>query len=100
MRPLIPVVLLCALVTPTVPVMAETPFPSTICHKTENMSQRLTRQHGAERSARGTQGPDQILEVWTNDRGGWTLVVTYATGLSCIVAMGKDWESLLDNPAG
>jgi len=31
------------------------------------------------------------MEVWTADQGDWTLVITYATGTSCIVAMGENW---------
>ncbi|WP_256364005.1 hypothetical protein [Ruegeria sp. 6PALISEP08] len=31
------------------------------------------------------------MEVWSNQRGDWTMVVTYATGTSCIVAMGDNW---------
>ncbi|WP_256369249.1 hypothetical protein [Ruegeria sp. HKCCA6837] len=33
------------------------------------------------------------MEVWSNQRGDWTMVVTYATGTSCIVAMGDNWLS-------
>lgn len=97
MRSLILAGLLCGLVTPAI---VDAPFPATICHSTERISDRLSQQQGAERTARGTQSPDQILEVWTNSSGAWTLVVTYATGVSCIVAMGDDWESLQAlNPA-
>jgi hypothetical protein len=38
------------------------------------------------------------MEVWTDAHGDWTLVVRYAHGLSCIVAMGEHWQSL-DGPA-
>lgn len=100
MRPFLLAALFSVFAAPMAPVAAETPFPSTICHKTAQMADRLQSRQGAARAARGAQSPDQILEVWTDDRGGWTLVVTYATGTSCIVAMGSDWESLpVKNPA-
>ncbi|WP_302478001.1 hypothetical protein [Ruegeria arenilitoris] len=31
------------------------------------------------------------MEVWTSRSGAWTMVITYANGTSCIVAMGEDW---------
>jgi hypothetical protein len=34
------------------------------------------------------------MELWSSARGDWTLVVSYATGLRCIVAMGEAWDSL------
>ena len=34
------------------------------------------------------------MEVWTDPYGDWTLVVSYATGTSCIVAMGQHWQPL------
>lgn len=53
------------------------------------MHHKLERQFRREQIAAGVRGPDQIMEVWTDDRGDWTLVTTYATGTSCIVAMGE-----------
>lgn len=82
------------------PAAAETPLAEILCEPTSRLSEKLAVQHGGARFARGTQGPDQILEVWTDERGNWTLVVTYATGVSCIVAMGENWDRLTrDNPA-
>ena len=42
----------------------------------------------AQQTASGMRGPEQMMEVWTSETGDWTMVVTYATGTSCIVAMG------------
>ncbi|WP_298847375.1 hypothetical protein [uncultured Ruegeria sp.] len=36
------------------------------------------------------------MEVWTDQNGDWTMVVTYATGTSCIVAMGEHWHDHAD----
>lgn len=82
------------------PTRAASPIADILCEPTHALAHRLTRQHGEARFARGTQGPDQVMEVWTDDRGGWTLVVTYATGTSCIVAMGENWDPVqAENPA-
>lgn len=44
----------------------------------------------------GVRDPEQVMEVWTDPRGHWTMVVRYASGTSCIVAMGEDWITLPD----
>ncbi len=88
--------LLLLLATPAIPA---SPIAEVICQPTEKMQKKLAHQFGETRRARGTRGPEQILEVWTDSRGDWTLVVTYATGTSCIVAMGENWQGLEDNPA-
>ena len=70
-----------------------------ICEETVRMEQRLSRRLGAERQAMGLRGPEQVMELWTEQNGDWTLVVTYATGTSCIVAMGENWQALDREPA-
>ena len=55
---------------------------------------KLERQFGAEMTGRGIRGPDTVLEIWfAPGSEEWTLVQTYSSGTSCIVAMGTDWES-------
>ncbi|MEY8842989.1 hypothetical protein AB9K41_28485, partial [Cribrihabitans sp. XS_ASV171] len=74
------------------PVSARSPIAEVICELTERMHDKLRHQFGETRSATGIRDPEQVMEVWTDARGGWTLVVTYASGTSCIVAMGENWS--------
>lgn len=74
------------------PARAATPIAEVICEPSAQLARKLSRQFGARLSAWGTRGPEQVMQVWTDARGGWTLVVRYATGTSCIVAMGSDWS--------
>lgn len=76
---------------PSAPVAS--PIAEVICAPTERMQARLTRQFGERRSASGLRSPDEVMEVWTDAEGGWTLVMRYAHGTSCIVAMGEHWET-------
>lgn len=86
--------------TLSVPAQAKSPIAEVICEPTGRMHEKLTRQFGSHRAATGTRGPEQIMEVWTSKSGAWTMVVTYATGTSCIVAMGDDWLShVTEEPA-
>jgi hypothetical protein len=70
---------------------AKSPIAEVICEPTARMHEKLELQFGSERVATGVRGPEQLMEVWTSKSGDWTMVVTYATGTSCIVAMGQDW---------
>ena len=82
------------------PVAAANPIADILCAPTKQMHDKLTRQFGENRAATGVRGPDQIMEVWTDRHGDWTLVVTYASGTSCIVAMGEHWaETTPPDPA-
>ena len=75
------------------PAVAKSPIAEVICEPTPRMHEKLTRQFGSERAATGVRGPEQVMEVWTSKSGDWTMVVTYATGTSCIVAMGQHWHT-------
>ena len=77
----------------TGPAAAASPIAEVICAPTPALHARLTRQFGERQSASGLRGPDEVMEVWTDQQGDWTLVITYASGTSCIVAMGEHWAS-------
>ena len=78
---------------------AASPIADVICEPTAALYDKLSRQFGAAQAASGIRDPEQVMEVWTDARGDWTLVVTYATGTSCIVAMGENWDTRPQNPA-
>jgi len=71
---------------------AASPIADVICDTTPRMEQRLVRTMMAERQASGMRSGDQVMEVWTDTNGDWVLVSKYATGTSCIVAMGEHWQ--------
>ncbi len=81
--------------------MATTTITDVICYDRETMLLRLKQTHRAEVQGRGMRGPEALLEIWSiPSTGEWTLVQTYASGKSCIVAMGDNWEALVpEDPA-
>lgn len=81
------------------PAAATSPIAEVLCDTTPKMRDKLAHQYGTRQTARGVRGPEQVMEVWTGPRGDWTLVVTYASGKSCIVAMGDSWQDLPQDPA-
>lgn len=80
----------------SVPAFAKSPIAEVICEPTPRLHEKLKHQFGAERAATGLRGPEQLMEVWTSASGDWTMVVTYSTGTSCIVAMGEHWITQSD----
>ena len=82
------------------PIVAQSPIAHMLCEPTRKMQQKLSRQLGETRRATGLRSPDQMMEVWKGAQGSWTLVLRYASGTSCIVAMGEHWEVAPENGQG
>lgn len=79
---------------------AASPVAPILCAPSGEMRQKLTRQFGAEQIATGIRDRESVMEVWNSDSTqSWTMVVTYADGNSCIVAMGHDWFDLTPSAA-
>ncbi len=79
-----------ALFLSSMPGLAQSPIAEVLCAPSQDMHAKLTRQFGEARRATGVRGPEQIMELWSSETSGdWTLVISYASGTSCIVAMGE-----------
>lgn len=87
-RRVLPFVLVAA------PAVADTPIAEVVCETTPRMLDRLSGAMGATRTAIGLRDEEQLMEVWTDPHGDWTLVASYASGTSCILAMGENWQAL------
>jgi hypothetical protein len=73
------------------------------CAPRDDMVSTLGEHFSEKQHAYGVLGPQLIIEVFTSDKGGWTIVVTGADGISCVLAVGIGWESLpavVDETAG
>lgn len=82
---------LIVLMATATPVLATSPIADVLCEPTSRMTEKLSHQMQSKRQNMGLRGPEQVLEVWTDKQGDWTMVITYASGQSCIVAMGEAW---------
>lgn len=77
------------------PALAVSPIAEVVCSPRDEMVKTLRQQFGEQQTGLGTRGPETVMEVWTSPRSGdWTLVMTYADGRSCIVAMGENWQQM------
>jgi hypothetical protein len=48
----------------------------------------------------GMTGNGAVMELMTSDSGSWTLILTFPTGRSCLVATGDGWEQWQKKMAG
>ena len=74
------------------PALAGGPIAEVVCAPREAMVQRLSTTQGAAIAATGLRDMETVLEIWTSPKGDWTLVQSYTDGLSCILAMGAEWD--------
>ena len=75
-------------------VRAASPIAEVVCESTEAMRTKLTTTLRSTRLSMGLRGAEEVMEIWADPRGDWTMVITYASGQSCIVAMGQDWMDM------
>ncbi|SIO01430.1 hypothetical protein SAMN05444722_0115 [Rhodovulum sp. ES.010] len=79
---------------------AASPIAEVLCAPRAELVRKLEGQYGEVRRGVGLNGPDRVMELWSSPRSGdWTLVMSYASGTACIVAMGEDWQPLEPPPA-
>lgn len=65
-------------------------LPDVICSPKSDLELRLEVQHGAKQLGAGIYSPEEMMEIWVSEAtGDWTLVRSYANGISCIIAMGE-----------
>lgn len=65
------------------------------CGERDAMVQRLERTYGEVQKGAGLVSGAQLLEVWGSDETGtWTVLMTGADGLSCVVAAGEAWRDI------
>lgn len=69
--------------------------PRMPCHNASEIAKQLSSRYDEAPVAFGLQSNGNLLQVYSSEeKGTWTVVSTTPTGMSCIVAAGKRWESL------
>lgn len=65
------------------------------CMPREALIETLQARYGESLTGGGLQNPRQVIEVWSSvDSGSFTVFVTTAEGLSCVIASGMNWHSV------
>ncbi len=67
------------------------------CAPRDKMVEQLSTRFSEVRQSIGMAGPAQVVETFADtETGSWTIIVTGATGLTCIVAAGRAYENLAE----
>ncbi|MBC7141584.1 MAG: hypothetical protein H5U18_05445 [Rhodobacteraceae bacterium] len=73
---------------------AETP-PQ--CAARDAVIEQLASRYGESRHGIGLAANNAVMELFASDETGtWTITVTMASGLTCLVASGENFETLAE----
>ena len=71
---------------------------ATQCAARDEVLRQLSGKYGEARQAIGLSSTATVMELHANPQAGsWTITVTRADGLTCLVASGQGYEAL-DEP--
>ena len=63
------------------------------CAPRDMVLERLKAGYGETLTAGGLRSQSQVLEVWAaTETGTWTVLVTTAEGMTCVLATGTNWH--------
>ncbi|MBK1868769.1 hypothetical protein [Taklimakanibacter albus] len=62
------------------------------CASHDDLVSLLAKQYKETPEAIGITQDGTLLEVFVSEQRSWTVLLTTATGVSCIAASGENWE--------
>ena len=66
-----------------------------LCGERAHIVDRLDLEFSETPQALGLSEDGALVEVMVSPSGSWTILVTYPQKLTCVVATGDGWESLI-----
>lgn len=67
------------------------------CADRTRLIENLEQKYGEAFAGGGLRNAQQVMEVWfSEEKGTWTILMTRADGLSCIMASGTNWREGID----
>ena len=63
------------------------------CGPRETLMRELAKTYGEAPSGRGLTREGALLELFSSDRGTWTMVLSSADGRACVLAAGERWRA-------
>lgn len=67
------------------------------CAHRQEVHETLSRQYDERPVALGLTGDGRLIEVLVSIAGSWTILLTAANGITCVVAAGEAWQPLPDS---
>ena len=69
-------------------------YAQAVCGDRDEIVSRLEAAYQEKASAVGMAGNGGVVELYTSEKGSWTLLLTQPTGVSCLIAAGDNWETM------
>lgn len=91
-----PLILAAGLMLAAVPALAQ----QANCGVRTGIVEELARKYGEAQRAIGMAG-NRLLEIWSNETSGsWTILMTDASGIACVMASGSSYTAAIPEPEG
>lgn len=72
-----------------------------ICGERDHVVAQLEGRYGESVRSIGLAPQNRIVEVFASEEtGSWTITVTSADGMTCLMASGRHFETFAPTPAG
>ena len=72
-----------------------------VCGNHADIEKRLQEGYSEIRTGVGLAGNGGLIELYTSEKGTFTIVLTRPNGMSCLMAVGENWEQVKDpTPVG
>ncbi|MDB4725932.1 hypothetical protein OAF54_00755 [bacterium] len=76
------------------PVQQHPQYPGLTCGPRQGIIERLKKKYKEEPVAIGMVQNGWVMEITSNAQNEWTALMTRPDGVTCIVAVGQDWQSI------
>ena len=68
------------------------------CAERDTVVAELASRYGETRHGIGIAANNAVMEVFAStETGSWTITVTLANGMTCLMASGQDYEALAED---
>lgn len=71
---------------------AKAPSAQTVCNDRDHVISELAGSFSETPRAHGLTAAGIVVELLVSPQGTWTILATYATRQSCLLASGEAWE--------
>jgi len=68
--------------------------PASRCAPRDRIAKVLHQKYQERQSAFGVIGSAAVIEIYTSEKGGWTILRTSRANISCILAAGHGYQAV------
>lgn len=63
-----------------------------VCTQHAALVEQLAKKYGETVTASGFDGAGNYIEVFSSEKGTWTIAISIPGGPTCVIAAGDNWE--------